>query len=138
MSFLSLCIFILSIIIAFIPILFNIGDIQSKISISNLFKFKIPENIETNNLNLIIEKNNEFSNELRNKYKILLSDIQNYQKEISYLILERNLLEKINELKNETEKFQKVEIEYKKPKIITNFSHYEINEIKNLINQYLR
>ena len=138
MSFLSLCIFILSIIIAFIPILFNIGDIQSKISISNLFKFKIPENIETNNLNLIIEKNNEFSNELRNKYKILLSDIQNYQKEISYLILERNLLEKINELKNETEKFQKVEIEYKKPKIITNFSNYEINEIKNLINQYLR
>ena len=138
MSFLSLCIFILSIIIAFIPILFNIGDIQSKISISNLFKFKIPENIETNNLNLIIEKNNEFSNELRNKYKILLSDIQNYQKEISYLILERNLLEKINKLKNETEKFQKVEIEYKKPKIITNFSNYEINEIKNLINQYLR
>ena len=138
MSFLSLCIFILSIIIAFIPILFNIGDIQSKISISNLFKFKIPENIETNNLNLIIEKNNEFSNELRNKYKILLSDIQNYQKEISYLILERNLLEKISELKNETEKFQKVEIEYKKPKIITNFSNYEINEIKNLINQYLR
>ncbi len=138
MSFLSLCIFILSIIIAFIPILFNIGDIQSKISISNLFKFKIPENIESNNLNLIIEKNNEFSNELRNKYKILLSDIQNYQKEISYLILERNLLEKINELKNETEKFQKVEIEYKKPKIITNFSNYEINEIKNLINQYLR
>ena len=138
MSFLSLCIFILSIIIAFIPILFNIGDIQSKISISNLFKFKIPENIETNNLNLIIEKNNEFSNELRNKYKILLSDIQNYQKDISYLILERNLLEKISELKNETEKFQKVEIEYKKPKIITNFSNYEINEIKNLINQYLR
>jgi hypothetical protein len=138
MSVLSLCIFILSIIIAFIPILFNIGDIQSKISISNLFKFKIPENIESNNLNLIIEKNNEFSNELRNKYKILLSDIQNYQKEISYLILERNLLEKISELKNETEKFQKVEIEYKKPKIITNFSNYEINEIKNLINQYLR
>ena len=138
MSFLSFCIFILSIIIAIIPIMFNIGDIQSKISIGNLLKGKLPENIENNSQNLNNIENDNLSNELRKKYKILLSDIINYQNDISYLISERKLLEKISELKNETEKFQEIENKYKTPKIITNFSEKEINEIKGLINDYLK
>ena len=138
MSFLSFCIFILSIIIAIIPIMFNIGDIQSKISIGNLLKGKLPENIENNSQNLNNIENDNLSNELRKKYKILLSDIINYQNDISYLISERKLLEKISELKNETEKFQEIENKYKTPKIITNFTDKEINEIKGLINDYLK
>ena len=138
MSFLSFCIFILSIIIAIIPIMFNIGDIQSKISIGNLLKGKLPENIENNSQNLNNIENDNLSNELRKKYKILLSDIINYQNDISYLISERKLLEKISELKNETEKFQEIENKYKTPKIITNFSENEINEIKGLIKDYLK
>ena len=138
MSFLSFCIFILSIIIAIIPIMFNIGDIQSKISIGNLLKGKLPENIENNSQNLNNIENDNLSNELRKKYKILLSDIINYQNDISYLVSERLLLEKINELKIETEKFQEIENKYKTPKIITNFTDKEINEIKGLINDYLK
>ena len=138
MSFLSFCIFILSIIIAIIPIMFNIGDIQSKISISNLLKGKIPENIENNNQDVNNIENDNLSNELRKKYKILLSDIINYQNDISYLVSERLLLEKINELKIETEKFQEIDNKYKTPKIITNFSDKDINEIKGLINDYLK
>ncbi len=138
MSFLSFCIFILSIIIAIIPILFNVGDIQSKISIGNLLKGKIPENIENHNKDFNNIENDNLSNELRKKYKILLSDIINYQNDISYLISERKLLEKISELKNETEKFQEIENKYKTPKIITNFSDKDINEIKVLINDYLK
>ena len=138
MSFLSFCIFILSIIIAIIPILYNVGDIQSKISISNLLKGKIPENIENNNQDVNNIENDNLSNELRKKYKILLSDIINYQNDISYLVSERLLLEKINELKIETEKFQEIENKYKTPKIITNFTDKEINEIKGLINDYLK
>ena len=138
MSFLSFCIFILSIIIAIIPILFNVGDIQSKISISNLLKGKIPENIENHNKDFNNIENDNLSNELRKKYKILLSDIINYQNDISYLVSERKLLEKINELKIETEKFQEIENKYKTPKIITNFTDKEINEIKGLINDYLK
>ncbi len=138
MSFLSFCIFILSIIIAIIPILFNVGDIQSKISIGNLLKGKIPENIENHNKDFNNIENDNLSNELRKKYKILLSDIINYQNDISYLISERKLLEKISELKNETEKFQEIENKYKTPKIITNFSENEINEIKGLIKDYLK
>ena len=138
MSFLSFCIFILSIIIAIIPILFNVGDIQSKISIGNLLKGKLPENIENNSQNLNNIENDNLSNELRKKYKILLSDIINYQNDISYLVSERKLLEKINELKIETEKFQEIENKYKTPKIITNFTDKEINEIKGLINDYLK
>ena len=138
MSFLSFCIFILSIIIAIIPIMFNIGDIQSKISIGNLLKGKLPENIENNIQNLNNIENDNLSNELRKKYKILLSDIINYQNDISYLVSERKLLEKINELKIETEKFQEIENKYKTPKIITNFTDKEINEIKGLINDYLK
>jgi hypothetical protein len=138
MSFLSFCIFILSIIIAIIPIMFNIGDIQSKISIGNLLKGKLPENIENNSQNLNNIENDNLSNELRKKYKILLSDIINYQNDISYLVSERKLLEKINELKIETEKFQEIENKYKTPKIITNFTDKEINEIKGLINDYLK
>ena len=131
MSFLSFCIFILSIIIAIIPIMFNIGDIQSKISIGNLLKGNNSQNL--NNI-----ENDNLSNELRKKYKILLSDIINYQNDISYLVSERKLLEKINELKIETEKFQEIENKYKTPKIITNFTDKEINEIKGLINDYLK
>ena len=138
MSFLSFCIFILSIIIAIIPILFNVGDIQSKISIGNLLKGKIPENIENHNKDFNNIENDNLSNELRKKYKILLSDIINYQNDISYLISERKLLEKISELKNETEKFQEIENKYKTPKIITNFSDKDINEIKGLIKDYLK
>jgi hypothetical protein len=138
MSFLSFCIFILSIIIAIIPILFNVGDIQSKISIGNLLKGKIPENIENHNKDFNNIENDNLSNELRKKYKILLSDIINYQNDISYLVSERKLLEKINELKIETEKFQEIENKYKTPKIITNFTDKEINEIKGLINDYLK
>ena len=138
MSFLSFCIFILSIIIAIIPIMFNIGDIQSKISIGNLLKGKLPENIENNSQNLNNIENDNLSNELRKKYKILLSDIINYQNDISYLVSERKLLEKINELKIETEKFQEIDNKYKTPKIITNFTDKEINEIKGLINDYLK
>ena len=138
MSFLSFCIFILSIIIAIIPILFNVGDIQSKISIGNLLKGKIPENIENHNKDFNNIENDNLSNELRKKYKILLSDIINYQNDISYLVSERKLLEKINELKIETEKFQEIENKYKTPKIITNFSENEINEIKGLIKDYLK
>ena len=138
MSFLSFCIFILSIIIAIIPIMFNIGDIQSKISIGNLLKGKLPENIENNSQNLNNIENDNLSKELRKKYKILLSDIINYQNDISYLVSERKLLEKINELKIETEKFQEIENKYKTPKIITNFTDKEINEIKGLINDYLK
>ena len=138
MSLLSFCIFILSIIIAIIPIMFNIGDIQSKISIGNLLKGKLPENIENNSQNLNNIENDNLSNELRKKYKILLSDIINYQNDISYLVSERKLLEKINELKIETEKFQEIENKYKTPKIITNFTDKEINEIKGLINDYLK
>ena len=138
MSFLSFCIFILSIIIAIIPILYNVGDIQSKISISNLLKGKIPENIENNNQDVNTIENDNLSNELRKKYKILLSDIINYQNDISYLVSERLLLEKINELKIETEKFQEIDNKYKTPKIITNFSDKDINEIKGLINDYLK
>ena len=138
MSFLSFCIFILSIIIAFIPILFNVGDIQSKISIGNLLKGKIPENIENHNKDFNNIENDNLSNELRKKYKILLSDIINYQNDISYLVSERKLLEKISELKNETEKFQEIENKYKTPKIITNFTDKDINEIKGLINDYLK
>ena len=138
MSFLSFCIFILSIIIAIIPILYNVGDIQSKISISNLLKGKIPENIENHNKDYNNIENDNLSNELRKKYKILLSDIINYQNDISYLISERKLLEKINELKIETEKFQEIDNKYKTPKIITNFSDKDINEIKGLINDYLK
>ena len=138
MSFLSFCIFILSIIIAIIPILYNVGDIQSKISISNLLKGKIPENIENNNQDVNNIENDNLSNELRKKYKILLSDIINYQNDISYLVSERLLLEKINELKIETEKFQEIDNKYKTPKIITNFSDKDINEIKGLINDYLK
>ena len=138
MSFLSFCIFILSIIIAIIPILYNVGDIQSKISISNLLKGKIPENIENNNQDVNTIENDNLSNELRKKYKILLSDIINYQNDISYLVSERLLLEKINELKIETEKFQEIDNKYKTPKIITNFTDKEINEIKGLINDYLK
>ncbi len=138
MSFLSFCIFILSIIIAIIPILYNVGDIQSKISISNLLKGKIPENIENNNQDVNNIENDNLSNELRKKYKILLSDIINYQNDISYLVSERLLLEKINELKIETEKFQEIDNKYKTPKIFTNFSDKDINEIKGLINDYLK
>ena len=138
MSFLSFCIFILSIIIAIIPILFNVGDIQSKISIGNLLKGKIPENIENHNKDYNNIENDNLNNELIKKYKILLSDIINYQNDISYLVSERKLLEKINELKIETEKFQEIENKNKTPKIITNFTDKEINEIKGLINKYLK
>ena len=101
-------------------------------------KGKLPENIENNSQNLNNIENDNLSNELRKKYKILLSDIINYQNDISYLISERKLLEKISELKNETEKFQEIENKYKTPKIITNFSENEINEIKGLIKDYLK